>query len=160
MNSGQDCALTGDPPPRRGVRALDVAVLALWRAGPRGPEILLTRRPAGVHLAGCWELPGGKVEPGEAAADAARRELREETGLEAGPLVPLGVTEHDYGHLEVRLHGFLAAAEAGAAVSDTVEEHRWEPVTTLRAMPLPEANGPITKAIERVLVRGAASPGL
>lgn len=47
-----------------------------------GARVLLTRRMAGTHLAGMWEFPGGKVEPGEDPRDALRRELREELGIE------------------------------------------------------------------------------
>ena len=39
---------------------------------------LVTRRPQGVHLAGLWEFPGGKIDPAESHADALRREMREE----------------------------------------------------------------------------------
>lgn len=51
--------------------------------------MLVARRPAGTHLAGLWEFPGGKLEAGEDWIDALRRELREEIGIEvvAGPLV-------------------------------------------------------------------------
>ena len=48
----------------------------------RGPEVLLIRRGR-PPLAGAWSLPGGHIEPGERAADAALRELQEETGVEA-----------------------------------------------------------------------------
>ena len=48
----------------------------------RGDEVLLIRRGTPPRL-GEWSLPGGRIEPGERAADAALRELREETGIEA-----------------------------------------------------------------------------
>ena len=71
-------------------------------------KVLIARRGAGLHLAGHWEFPGGKVEAGEAPAEAARRELVEETGLRCAALEPLVVVVHDYAELPLRFHVFLA----------------------------------------------------
>lgn len=69
-----------------GVQRVGAGVAAL-RPRPGGPEVLLIRR----HDDGLWDLPGGGVNVGEEVGAAARRELREETGLEAGPLTLLDV---------------------------------------------------------------------
>jgi len=58
--------------------------------------VLLTQRKAGTHLAGVWEFPGGKVQPGEDPRDALRRELREELGLDVAVGEILEVTFHRY----------------------------------------------------------------
>lgn len=72
---------SGDPTRHYPARPLIGVSVALWR----GDEVLLVRR-AGAPLAGTWSLPGGLVEAGERLAEAARRELLEETGLDCGSL--------------------------------------------------------------------------
>lgn len=84
-------------------RMIDVAVSVVH--GPDG-RVLLGERTAGKLSAGYWEFPGGKVEPGETAAQAAARELLEETGVSATDLTPWQVYEHDFATKRVRLHWF------------------------------------------------------
>ncbi|ATQ31377.1 (deoxy)nucleoside triphosphate pyrophosphohydrolase [Rhodococcus ruber] len=73
-------------------RADEVVAGAIFRDG----RLLLAQRVSPPELAGLWELPGGKAEPGESAEAALRRELREELGVEVagaqrvGAGVPLG----------------------------------------------------------------------
>ncbi|MCI4362616.1 MAG: NUDIX domain-containing protein, partial [Thermoplasmata archaeon] len=69
-----------------------IAAIVALRSGSRW---LVRRRPTDGLLGGLWELPGGRVEPGETPVVAARRELREETGLSCGPLDPVGVERVD-----------------------------------------------------------------
>jgi 8-oxo-dGTP pyrophosphatase MutT (NUDIX family) len=82
------------PISRTGLRAASVAVCVLLREDV--PCLLITRRAAGLrNHSGQWALPWGSREPGESVPDAARRELREETGVELGAGEVLGVLD-DY----------------------------------------------------------------
>lgn len=80
----------------------EVAVGVLLRESDGA--LLITSRPAGKPYAGYWEFPGGKLELGETAEQALRRELIEELGVTIGPAEVWKVTEHDYPHALVRLH--------------------------------------------------------
>ena len=81
-----------EPPPDVGAptggipdRQVEISAVALLRVGPGGPEVLIARRHAGAVRGGLWELPGGKLEPGEDHRAAAARELAEETGVLVDP---------------------------------------------------------------------------
>ena len=67
-------------------------------------RLLVTRRVDGTHLAGLWEFPGGKCEPGESHEACLARELAEELGVEADIGDEILATEHDYTDRVIRLH--------------------------------------------------------
>jgi len=130
---------TPDETPGRIDVALAVAV--------RGDGLLVTRRQAGVPLAGAWEFPGGKVEPGETPADAARRELAEETGLVAAELEPLVLVVHDYAEQPLRFHVFLAREPVGEVRLDTEREWAWKRLDEIDEAAMPEANRQMLRAL-------------
>ncbi|MDQ3058033.1 MAG: NUDIX domain-containing protein [Pseudomonadota bacterium] len=82
-------------------KVVEVAVGVLIQ--PDG-QFLLTSRPPGKVYEGCWEFPGGKLEPGESVEQALRRELQEEIGITVGAVQPWRVEMVDYPHALVRLH--------------------------------------------------------
>lgn len=134
------------PRPRPHARRPHVrgSVVVLERAG----RWLVQRRAPGALLGGLWEFPGGKIEPGESPEAAARRELREETGLSVGPLRSRGVVRHAYSHFTIELHVFEGQLERGVALRNH-DGRRWVRPDELRRLPIP-------KATEKIVDRLAA----
>jgi mutator protein MutT len=115
------------------------AIVVLAAIIERDARFLLSRRLEGTHLAGLWEFPGGKCEPGETHEDCLARELREELGVESTIGDELIVTEHAYADRTVRLH-FRRCTISGAPQPLLSQELRWVTKTDLRALDLPEAD--------------------
>ena len=76
-------------------------------------KLLITQRPAGTHLAGLWEFPGGKREPGESFEECLVRELREELAIEVTLGQLFEEITHEYPELSVRLKFFLCRLAKG-----------------------------------------------
>jgi A/G-specific adenine glycosylase len=92
--------------PRRRVRAVRPVITAAIVVVEHAGTWLVQRRPTNGLLGGMWEFPGGKVESGETPEMAAVRELREEVGIRADYLEPIGTVRHTYSHFSVVLHVF------------------------------------------------------
>jgi len=90
----------------------------------RDGAFLVTRRQNGVHLAGFWEFPGGKCEPGETHAMCLARELREELAVDARIGAEILSTTHRYPERSVELH-FLACELNGEPAPQQAQEMRW-----------------------------------
>jgi 8-oxo-dGTP diphosphatase len=117
------------------VTAILVAAAVIERDG----HVLITRRQAGVHLAGHWEFPGGKCEPGEPLADCLRRELHEELNVRAIVGVTLLTTTHTYPDRQVTLH-FFQCDLVGEPEPQLGQEMRWAPRHQLQELTFPPAD--------------------
>jgi 8-oxo-dGTP diphosphatase len=117
-----------------------VACAVIEREG----RVLAARRSAGQSLAGKWEFPGGKLEPGETAAAALAREIREELALDVRVGAPLPPRDHDYGTFAITLVPFLCTlatdAEAHPREHDAV---RWCTPVELTALEWAPADLPV-----------------
>ena len=139
---------------------VDVASAALFRRVGGRVELLIARRHAHAVRGGLWELPGGKIEPGEAAERAALREVLEEVGLGAdafvGPPAPLVVVEHSDPEIlrekSIRLHAFLAEVKPEAMPQALgASELRWIGLDELERFEWPKANARVNAALVAAL---------
>ena len=95
MSPSFDEECPGGPPPLGDRPLVLVAAVALVDVDGR---VLIAQRPEGKSMAGLWEFPGGKVDPGETPEEALVRELREELGIETATscLAPIAFASHGY----------------------------------------------------------------
>ena len=105
--------------------------------------ILIARRPAGVHMGGLWEFPGGKVEPGETREQAVVRELQEELAIDTVPVRLLLTTEHAYPEKSVRLHFYECELADGYPFRANGLAIQWVRPDELRRFEFPPANLPL-----------------
>ena len=141
---------------------LEVVAAAIVDDLDRPTRLLGARRTEPPQLAGGWEFPGGKVDPGESPIDALHREIQEELGVTIGVggrlasahpdgLWPLGE--------RYRMHVWLAVVLDGEPLP--LEDHdalQWLPGTNLYAVGWLPADLPIVAALQRLMVRGTANP--
>lgn len=112
---------------------MDVAVALILREG----RVFLQRRSEAARtFPGLWELPGGKVESGESAAQALVRELGEELAWRPAACAPLEPLSHDYGAFGVRLHPFVCDGDEALNPS---QNHGWFVPDEALSLPQPEA---------------------
>jgi 8-oxo-dGTP diphosphatase len=114
----------------------------------RGGRFLLTRRLQGTHLAGRWEFPGGKCEPGESLHECLRREIDEELGAECVIGDRIFEVTHDYPERRVELH-FFQCALAGEPLPRLGQEMAWVERQRLRDYDLPPADAELIDLLTR-----------
>lgn len=141
--------------------ATPIAVVAGVIIDAQG-RVLLAQRPPGSHLAGTWEFPGGKIEPGEAPVDALARELREELGLVIESARPLIRVPHDYGDKRIVLDVWRVSAWSGRPHAREGQQLAWVALGDLDRVSMPAADLPVVTALRlpsRFLITPAFEQG-
>lgn len=125
-----------------------VPVAAGVLVDPAG-RVLIAQRPAGGHVGGFWEFPGGKIRAGESPRAALCRELAEELGIEVGSAEPLTTYQYAYPDRRVELHVFRVRSFTGEPRGLEGQPLRWVPAGDLDSANLLEADRPVVEALLR-----------
>ena len=108
-------------------------------------RVLIAKRPAGKQLAGLWEFPGGKVEPGETPEECLIRELHEELGITVAHacLAPFVFASHGYDSFHLLMPLFLCRRWEGLVTAREHEALAWVKPDRFDDYPMPPADAPL-----------------
>ena len=117
-------------------------------------RVLLARRPQGKQLAGLWEFPGGKLEPGERPEPALIRELHEELGIDVKEacLAPLTFASHAYDSFHLLMPLYICRRWDGTVASKEGQALAWVRPNKLRDYPMPPADIPLIPPLMDLLM--------
>src|SRR5450631_1673274 len=124
------------------INVILVVACALVDADKR---VLIARRPPGKTMAGLWEFPGGKVEPGERPEATLIRELHEEIGItvQEACLAPLTFASHAYDDFHLLLPRYICRRWEGDTIAREGQQLAWVRANKLRDYPMPPADIPL-----------------
>jgi 8-oxo-dGTP diphosphatase len=136
-----------------------VAAVALIDADGR---VLLAERPQGKHLAGLWEFPGGKVQPGETPEAALVRELGEELGIDVHEscLAPFTFASHAYPDFHLLMPLYVCRKWSGIVTSREGQLLKWVRPSRLGDYEMPPADKPLVAMLRDLLSEGRAAGSL
>ncbi len=129
------------------MKAIHVVAGAILRDG----KILIAQRPPGKHMAGGWEVPGGKLAADELPVAGLKRELKEELGIDAQVCEPVAQCTHDYPDRRVLLDLWLVREFNGEPQSLENQPIKWVPIKELPTVGMLPADEPLIEALVRVL---------
>lgn len=110
-------------------------------------RVLIAQRPPGKHMAGGWEFPGGKREPGETPRQTLVRELREELDVEVHEAAPLIAYEHQYPERRLLLDLWVVTRYSGEPKALDAPALQWAAIGDLERIGLLEADRPMIAAL-------------
>ena len=127
-----------------------VSAVALVDADGR---VLLARRPPGKSMAGLWEFPGGKVEPGETPEAALIRELKEELGIDTKEscLAPFTFASHAYEKFHLLMPLYVCRRWTGTVEPREGQELTWARPARLGDYEMPPADKPLVAMLRDLL---------
>jgi len=129
-----------------------VLVAACALVDPDG-RVLIAQRPEGKSMAGLWEFPGGKVEPGELPEQSLIRELQEELGITVKPecLAPLTFASHTYPDFHLLMPLYVCRRWEGFVEAREKQGLKWVRPNDLRNYPMPPADEPLISHLTTLL---------
>jgi 8-oxo-dGTP diphosphatase len=137
-------------PPEPPLPLVLVVAVALVDADGR---VLIAQRPEGKSMAGLWEFPGGKVDPGETPEAALIRELREELAIdtEESCLAPFTFASHRYERFHLLMPLYVCRRWQGTPMARVHQALKWVRPQALGDYPMPPADVPLVAMLRDLL---------
>ncbi len=123
-------------------------------------RVLIAQRPKGKSMAGLWEFPGGKIEPGETPEDTLCRELKEELDIELCRicLAPFNFASHTYENFHLLMPLYLCRTWEGEITPREGQAIKWVRALDLSRYPMPPADEPLIPWLRDLLSEASGSP--
>ncbi len=130
-------------PEKRSYKKIQAVIGIIEKNG----KFLIQKRPSTGLLADLWEFPGGKIEKGETAEQALKREMKEEIGTEIHDAQFLTKVQHSYTQFQVTLHAFVCIPETNPVL--VRKRHRWVSLKGMRQFPFPSGSAKVIRFLEK-----------
>ena len=116
-------------------------------------RVLIAQRPEGKKMAGLWEFPGGKVDPGETPENALIRECAEELGIDirASCLAPVAFASHTYDDFHLLMPLYVCRVWKGMVRSQEGQALKWVRPSKMGDYPMPAADIPLVAQLQDLL---------
>lgn len=134
-------------------QALPIVLVAAVALIDQDHRVLVATRPERKSMAGLWEFPGGKLEPGETPEACLIRELEEELGIvtHAACLAPLTFASHAYPDFHLLMPLYVCRVWEGEPEPREGQKIRWLRPGALFDLPMPEADKPLLPFLHELL---------
>jgi 8-oxo-dGTP diphosphatase len=143
----------GDDPHGTALAPIKVVLVAACALLDADGRVLIAQRPPGRSMAGLWEFPGGKIEPGERPEQTLIRELNEELGIVVTEpcLAPLTFASHAYPEFHLLMPLFVCRRWTGTPKPLEGQALKWVKPNALRDFPMPPADLPLISHLMALL---------
>jgi len=134
--------------------SVELVLVAACALVDQDGRVLIAERPAGKTMAGLWEFPGGKVEPGERPEETLIRELKEELGITVSEacLAPLTFASHAYQDFHLLMPLFVCRRWDGMVSAQEQQRLAWVKPNRLRDYKMPPADEPLVAHLMALLL--------
>ena len=138
-----------DYPVKKKVKKVPIFDVVVAYIQNQQEKFIITKRPKDKMLGGMWELPGGKRKAGETLKNGLEREIREELSVDIKVDKKIGMIQHSYSHMKIKLHGYYCRLNSGKIKLNASDKLEWIKFSEIDKYSFPMASHKLFKKMEK-----------